>query len=71
LYTPRHTFGTYTMAASQNLPAVMKTMGHASVNSTLPYQHHGMESIRAAIEARNQTSPVQEQKSLAQAERSA
>jgi integrase len=53
LYTARHTFGTYALAASQNLPAVMKTMGHASVNSTLPYQHHGMESIRAAIEARN------------------
>lgn len=24
--------------------------GHASVNSTLPYQHQGLESIRAAIE---------------------
>lgn len=59
LYTARHTFGTYTLAASQNLPAVMKTMGHASVNSTLPYQHHGMESIRAAIDARNQVSPAQ------------
>lgn len=59
LYTARHTFGTYALAASQNLPAVMKTMGHASVNSTLPYQHHGMESIRAAIEARNNPAPAQ------------
>jgi site-specific recombinase XerD len=58
LYTARHTFGTYALAASQNLPAVMKTMGHASVNSTLPYQHQGIESIRAVIEARNGTSPT-------------
>lgn len=63
LYTARHTFGTYTLAASQNLPAVMKTMGHASVNSTLPYQHHGMESIRAAINARNTLSPAQAERS--------
>ncbi len=54
LYTARHTFGTYALAASQNLPAVMKAMGHASVNSTLPYQHQGIESIRAVIEARNE-----------------
>jgi hypothetical protein len=39
----------------------LATMGHASV-STLPCQHYGMESIRAAIEVRNQTSPAQEQK---------
>ena len=54
LYSARHTFGTYALAASQNLPAVMKAMGHASVNSTLPYQHQGIESIRAVIEARNE-----------------
>lgn len=53
LYSARHTFGTDSLAASQNLPAVMKTMGHASVNSTLPYQHQGMDSIRAPIDSRN------------------
>jgi integrase len=63
LYTARHTFGTYTLAASQNLPAVMRTMGHASVNSTLPYQHHGMESIRAAIAARNGAAQTQAERS--------
>jgi integrase len=43
LYTARHTFGTYALAASQNLPAVMKTMGHASVNKhlVLPASRHG------------------------------
>jgi site-specific recombinase XerD len=46
LYTVHHTFGTYALATSQNLPAVMKT-GHTSVNSTLPYQHQEIESIRA------------------------
>ncbi|AFL89424.1 site-specific recombinase XerD [Terriglobus roseus DSM 18391] len=53
LYSARHTFGTYSLAATKNLPAVMQTMGHANVRSTLPYQHHGFESIRAVIESRN------------------
>jgi len=56
LYSARHTFGTYSLAATKNLPAVMQTMGHANVRSTLPYQHHGFESIRDVIEARNSTS---------------
>lgn len=53
LYSARHTFGTYSLAATKNLPVVMQTMGHANVRSTLPYQHHGFESIRDVIETRN------------------
>ena len=56
LYSARHTFGTYSLAATKNLPAVMQTMGHANVRSTLPYQHHGFESIRDVIESRNSRS---------------
>lgn len=56
LYSARHTFGTYSLAATKNPPAVMRTMGHANVRSTLPYQHYGFESIRDVIEARNSTS---------------
>jgi integrase len=56
LYSARHTFGTFALQATGNLPAVMQTMGHASVSSTLPYQHHGTKLIRGAIDKRNSTS---------------
>lgn len=56
LYSARHTFGTYSLAATKNLPVVMQTMGHANIRSTLPYQHHGFESIRNLIELRNSKS---------------
>lgn len=53
LYSCRHTFATYTMAATGNLHAVMRTMGHSNVASMAPYQHPGIEEIRDAIEKRN------------------
>jgi len=57
LYSARHTFGTYALASTGNLPAVMQTMGHASVRSTLPYQHHNSDAIRDVIEQRNSAAP--------------
>ena len=38
----------------------MQTMGHANVRSTLPYQHHGFEGIREAIEERNRAAQKNE-----------
>lgn len=55
LYSARHTFETYALASTGNLPAVMQTMGHASVRSTLPYQPHNSDAIREMIEQRNAT----------------
>lgn len=53
LYSCRHTFGTYAMAATGNVHAVMRAMGHTNVASMTPYQHPGIEEIRDAIEKRN------------------
>jgi len=53
LYSARHAFGTHLMRETGNLPLVMQAMGHASVQSTLPYQHHENEQLRSVIEARN------------------
>jgi hypothetical protein len=35
------------------LPPVMDAMGHANVQSTMIYQHQGLEQIRGAINLRN------------------
>ena len=53
LYSARHAYGTYLMRETGNPPLVMQAMGHASVQSTLPYQHHGNQQPRSVIEARN------------------
>jgi hypothetical protein len=33
--------------------AVMDTMGHANVQTTMIYQHQGLDQIRSAIDLRN------------------
>ena len=53
LYSARHSFGTFVMKSTGNLPGVMSAMGHADVRSTLPYQHQGIEDIRDVIDRRN------------------
>jgi hypothetical protein len=35
------------------MAAVMDTMGHANVQTTMIYQHQGLEQIRGAINLRN------------------
>src|SRR6266478_386605 len=63
LYCARHTYATDALARTGNLAAVMDTMGHASVQTTMIYQHQGLEQIRSAINLRNKES--QEELSIA------
>jgi len=53
LYCARHTYATDALARTRNMAAVMDTMGHANVQSTMIYQHQGLEQIRGAINLRN------------------
>jgi integrase len=54
LYSARHTYGSYALAATGNLFAVAGSMGHVDLKSMEPYQHHDLASLRAAINRRNQ-----------------
>jgi len=54
LYSARHTYGSYTLAATGNLFAVAGSMGHVDLKSMEPYQHHDLASLREAINLRNQ-----------------
>jgi hypothetical protein len=61
LYCARHTYATDALARTENMAAVMDAMGHASVQTTMIYQHQGLEQIRSAINLRNkenQTSAI-------------
>src|SRR5947208_1731999 len=61
LYCARHTYATDALARTGNVAAVMDTMGHANVQTTMIYQHQGLEQIRGAINLRNkenQTSAI-------------
>jgi site-specific recombinase XerC len=53
LYCPRHTYASDALARTGNMAAVMDTMGHANVQTTMIYQHQGLEQIRGAINLRN------------------
>jgi integrase len=53
-YSARHTYGSYTLAATGNLFAVAGSMGHTDTKSMEPYQHHNLESLREAINTRNE-----------------
>jgi len=53
-YSARHTYGSYTLAATGNLFAVAGSMGHTDTKSMEPYQHHNLESLRVAINTRNE-----------------
>ena len=50
LYSARHTFATYALAATGNLAAVMKAMGHSSAQTAMIYQHPGLDAIHKAID---------------------
>jgi integrase len=61
LYCARHTYATDALARTGNMAAVMDAMGHANAQTTMIYQHQGLEQIRSAINLRNkenQTSPI-------------
>jgi len=52
-YSARHTYGTFTMAATGNVFAVSKSMGHADIKSMAPYQHQDIHALNDAINERN------------------
>lgn len=52
-YSARHTYGTFTMAATGNTFAVSKSMGHADIKSMAPYQHQDINPLNEAINQRN------------------
>jgi integrase len=52
-YSARHTFGTNLLAATGNIFAVSKSMGHADVKSMAPYQHPDTSILIEAVNERN------------------
>jgi integrase len=52
-YLSRHSFGTVAMRETGNTFAVMKAMGHSSVQSMKPYQHQETDQLTAVINQRN------------------
>ena len=52
LYCGRHDYGTRVLKQTENLAAVMKSMGHKDVKTAMQYQHPELEIVRAAL---NQT----------------
>jgi integrase len=52
-YSARHTYGTFGMAATKNVFAVAKAMGHADIKSMEPYQHPELTELNQAINRRN------------------
>lgn len=56
MYCGRHDYGTRVLRDTGNLAAVMKTMGHRDVRTTMNYQHPELEIVRAALN-RSQNQP--------------
>jgi integrase len=58
LYCARHDFGSFVLAKTGNLKAVMNAMGHGDVRSAMIYQHPEGELIRNALNARHIPRPT-------------
>jgi len=58
LYCARHDFGSFVLAKTGNLKAVMNAMGHGDVRSAMVYQHPEGEIIRNALDARHISRPT-------------
>ena len=58
LYCARHDFGSFVLAKTGNLKAVMNAMGHGDVRSAMVYQHPEGEIIRNALNARHVPRPT-------------
>jgi integrase len=58
LYCARHDFGSFVLAKTGNLKAVMNAMGHGDVRSAMVYQHPEGEIIRNALDARHLSRPT-------------
>lgn len=64
LYCGRHDFGTYALEETGNIAAVMTTMGQSSVQTAMKYQHPGLDSVRDAINLRNEEMRSAQEKAL-------
>jgi integrase len=53
LYCARHDYGSFVLAKTGNLKAVMNAMGHGDVKSAMVYQHPEGEIIRDALNSRH------------------
>jgi len=53
LYCARHTFATQALAATGNLAAVMRALGHSNAQTAMIYQHPSIDAIREAVDKRN------------------
>src|ERR1700738_3495819 len=53
LYCARHDFGSFVLARTGNLKAVMNAMGHGDIRSAMVYQHPEGVIIRHALNARH------------------
>ena len=58
LYCARHDFGSFVLAKTGNLKAVMNAMGHGNVRSAMVYQHLEGKIIRNALNARHISRPT-------------
>ena len=58
LYCARHDFGSFVLAKTGNLKAVMNAMGHGDVRIAMVYQHPEGEIIRNALNARHISRPT-------------
>jgi len=56
LYCARHDYGTRVLSNTDNLAAVMRTMGHRDVRAAMQYQHPDLEIVRAALNRTNGSS---------------
>jgi integrase len=54
LYSARHTFATSIMSSTGNLAIVMRALGHANAQTAMIYQHPSMETVRVAVDQKNQ-----------------
>jgi len=54
------------LARTGNVAAVTDSMGHASAQTTMIYQHQGLEQLRAAINERNNENNREQEKLLGQ-----
>jgi integrase len=68
LYCARHTYATDALARTGNVAAVMDSMGHANAQTTMIYQHQGLEQLRDAINLRNRDNLKLQRKRIKRAE---
>jgi site-specific recombinase XerC len=66
-YCARHDFGSFMLAKTGNLKAVMNAMGHGDIRSAMVYPHPEGDIIRNALSARHVPRPTAADDNLASA----